>query len=83
MIFDKVREYHRNLFMIYIDYKKAFDSISHMWLIEALKVSKVHLSLIAVICSLAENWAMQVLLQTEESLSITDIIKYLTGVFLR
>ena len=81
MVFDEVREYRRNLFSMYFDYKKAFDSISHTWLIEALKLAKVHPSMIAVIESLIDKWATQVHLQAEKSLSITDVINYLTGLF--
>ena len=41
MILDEVRSNRRNLFMMWFDYKKAFDSIPHQWLIEALKLAKI------------------------------------------
>ena len=81
MVFDEVRDQRRNLFTMYFDYRKAFDSISHKWLLEALKLAKVYPSLITVINTLIEKWATQVYLQTKVSLSITDVIKYLTGLF--
>ena len=81
MVFDEVREKRRNLFTMYFDYKKAFDSIPHKWLIEALQLAKVHPNIIAVIKSLTEKWATQVHLQTGETVTVTDVIKYLTGAF--
>ena len=81
MVFDEVRENRRNLFTMYFDYKKAFDSIPHKWLLEALRLAKVHPKLIAVIKSLTEKWATQVHLQTGKTVTVTDVIKYLTGAF--
>ena len=79
MIMDEVRVHRRNLFVMYFDYRKAFDSISHTWLFEALKLAKVPEQITNVIKSLTIKWSTKVGLQTKETSSITDIIRYLTG----
>ena len=60
--------------MMWFDYKKAFDSILHQWLIEALKLAKIPDMLLNAIVKLTEKWA------TNNTVSITDTIRYLTGV---
>ena len=79
MVMDEVRTHRRNIFVMYFDYRKAFDSISHTWLFEALKLAKVPEEIINVIKNLTKKWSTKVGLQTKETISITDIIRYLTG----
>ena len=66
--------------MMWFDYKKAFDSIPHQWLLEALKLAKIHDMLLNAISKLTEKWATKVYLRTNGTASITDTIHYLTGV---
>ena len=40
-ILEEVTKYRRNLVVIWLDYQKAFDSIPHSWLIEALRLAKI------------------------------------------
>ena len=80
MGFDEVRQYNRNIFTMWFDYQKAFDSIPHQWLFQALKLAKVPVKLTSTIERLAYGWATNVSIQTNESFSVTDIIKYLTGI---
>ena len=80
MILDEVRSNRRNLFMMWFDYKKAFDSIPHRYLFEALKLAKVPIMLQNAIFSLTEKWATNIYLRTNEKVSVTDTIRYLTGV---
>ena len=76
MVLDEVRQYNRNIFTMWFDYQKAFDSIPHQWLFEALKLAKVPVKLTSTIERLACGFSIQ----TNESFSVTDIIKYLTGI---
>ena len=42
LVMDTAKIKHRNLFMTWIIYKKAYDSVPHSWLLECLKLYKVH-----------------------------------------
>ena len=37
----KVRRMRKNLTIIWLDYRKAFDSVPHSWLIKSLNLAKV------------------------------------------
>lgn len=51
----------RNLSMAYIDYRKAFDSIPHNWLIKTMEIYKVHPDIIQSISHLMARWGTQIL----------------------
>ena len=40
MVMDNVKLKQRNISTAWIDYKKAFDSVPHDWIIETLKIHK-------------------------------------------
>ena len=65
MVLDEVRKYRRNLFCMWFDYRKAFDSIPHMWLYEALQLAKIPEEIISAIKTLSEKWATEILIQTK------------------
>jgi hypothetical protein len=80
MIMDEVRKHKRSLFTMWFDYKKAFDSIPHVWLFEAMRLAKIPDRIIRAVQSLAEKWRTEIHMQTKESVSVTDLIRYLTGI---
>ena len=45
MILEKVQHQRRNLFMMWFDYKKAFDSLPHDWILQALQLAKIPVKL--------------------------------------
>ena len=80
MILNEVREHKRNIFIMWFDYKKAFDSIPHQWLLEALKLAKLPADLIKCIETLTKKWVTNITLQTEKERSVSTLIRYLTGI---
>ena len=55
-IMNKVKRMRRNLTTIWLDYRKAFDSIPHSWLIKSLKLAKVPDNIINAIKNLTQSW---------------------------
>ena len=80
-IAEEVVSNRRNLISIYLDYKKAFDSVLHSWIIESLKLAKVNPVIIAAIEELTKNWSTRLKLNTENEMMETEFIKYLRGIF--
>ena len=66
----------RNAVCVWLDYKKAFDSIPHSWLLKSLELAKVPPEIIRAIRTLTETWATSAQLQTEAELIETEEIKY-------
>ena len=69
MILEQVRNNRRNLLMMWFDYKKAFDSVPHDWIIKALQLAKVPSKIINVISKLMKVWATKIILRAEMKLS--------------
>ena len=79
MILDEVKKHRRNLFVMWFDYKKAFDSVPHNWMLKALELAKVPPNLISTINRLTKIWSTKVSLHGAKETITTDNIKYLTG----
>ena len=76
MILDEVKKNRRNLYMMWFDYKKAFDSVPHDWIIKALKLAKVPDEIVKTVMNLMETWSTQLSLND----ITTNLIKYLCGI---
>ena len=66
---------------VWLDYQKAFDSITHEWLLRSLKLAKVKPQLLLAIENLTKHWATTASLHGTDESVITDILKYLNGIF--
>ena len=71
----------RNIYTVWLDYQKAFDSVTHEWLLRSLKLAKVPPQLISAIEKLTKHWATIASLHGTNETIITEIIKYLNGIF--
>ena len=80
MILDEVKQHRRNIFMMWFDYKKAFDSVSHEWLIEALKLAKVPQDLLFAITNLTRKWSTVLHMPTEQGTASSGTIHFKTGI---
>lgn len=61
----------KNVSIGWIDYRKAYDSVPHSWLIEILKIYKVHDNIIMFIKNAMKNWKTNLWLNT-----LSDTINY-------
>ena len=65
---------------IWLDYKKAFDSVPHNWLIESLQLAKVPIAIVTAIDRIAKTWSTNADLQTSEITITTEEIEYRLGI---
>ena len=80
MIPDEVQHQRRNLSMMWFDYKKAFDSVPHDWIIQALQLAKIPVKIIDAIKNLMHLWSTKVRLLTNQYNLESDEIHYYTVV---
>ena len=60
VIIKQAEKKRRNLSMAYVDYRKAFDSIPHDWLIKSLQMYKIHPNIISALSSIMTCWETQI-----------------------
>ena len=80
MVLDEVTKYKRNIFTMWFDYKKAFDSIPHLGLVHSLRLAKVPEPIVAAVQRLTQVWATKVFLHHEQGTVASEKICYNTGV---
>ena len=80
MVLDQVKQQRKNLFLMWSDYRKAFDSVPHRCIIKALHLANVPVKVLNAILRLMELWATKVNLFAEGTNIETESINYLTGV---
>ncbi|KAF2903383.1 hypothetical protein ILUMI_02806 [Ignelater luminosus] len=74
VILKQAEKQKRNLHMCYIDYKKAFDSVTHSWLLHILEIYKISPSLINFLKRTMSTLRTKVILRTASgSIETTEI----------
>jgi len=81
MICDDVRARKRNLFIAWIDFRKAFDSLSHGCIVEMLKLYRFHPSIIGFIERSMAKWSTTMTASTVTTKVTTDRIPIRRGIF--
>ena len=66
---------------VWLDYAKAFDSVSHSWLFMALRLAKVPENIVVLIEKISKLWATIVTFKGTNQTVKTDIITYFKGIF--
>ena len=75
VVTDEAKKGRRNLSMIWLDYKKAYDSVTHAWIIEALRLAKIPDTIIAAVQHLISRWSTELNIPTSDgNVRIGDII---------
>ena len=80
-VLKEVRNKKRNLYTVWLDYRKAFDSVPHEWLLYTLKLAKVPEKLIFAIRELTKVWKTKLQLNGTHESIMTETINFLKGIF--
>lgn len=72
---------NRNLHCTYIDYKKAFDSIPHSWLIQILQIYKINAGIINFLHNIMTHWKTTLQLNQYDRSVTTRQIQITKGIY--
>ncbi|XP_075990923.1 uncharacterized protein LOC142986349 [Anticarsia gemmatalis] len=72
---------NRNLHCTYIDYKKAFDSIPHSWLLQVLKIYKINTKIINFLQNIMRGWKTTLQLNSPNNTITTRPINIRKGIY--
>ena len=80
MVLRDARLHNRNLFCFWIDVKKAFDSVSHSWLISMLSLHRLPLKLVKLLVDIIHKWNLTLVIPTENGEIETEKIFLTNGI---
>lgn len=80
MILDELKMHKRSAFLMWFDYKKAYDSVPHEWIRKALELIKLPADILSAIERLMASWNTKVFLNTPTSTIETANIRFENGV---
>ena len=80
-ILENCKRRGKNLSIAWIDYKKAFDSVPHSWILRCLELYNVNRELIAFIRSQMSMWNTTISLNHSEGKIVIPDIKIQRGIF--
>ena len=82
-IFKEVKNSQRNLVTVWLNYRKAFNSIPYSWLLQALKLAKVPGFIVNTTKNLTKAWYTILDLFSETETLTTELIYFLKDIFQR
>lgn len=71
----------QNLYMSYIDYRKAYDSVPHSWLIHVMQIYKIDEKLTSFLNTIMKHWRTSIHLRTNTTNIHTEEIPIKRGIF--
>ncbi|KAL0871314.1 hypothetical protein ABMA27_005059 [Loxostege sticticalis] len=81
VILRQVQKIKGNLFSMYIDYKKAYDSVPHSWLLEILNIYKIHPVIKSFLGHVITKWKTRLQFNTGDGIQHTNSISIRRGIF--
>jgi len=75
VVLEKVHKDNRNLYIAYIDYRKAFNSVPHSWLIHVLQIYKIDPQIINPLQQLMKKWTTTVQVKVKNHWIMSDPIR--------
>ncbi|XP_074000237.1 uncharacterized protein [Rhodnius prolixus] len=78
---EQAKRQKRNLYMAYIDYRKAYDSVPHTWLTDILKLYGVATNVIRFLNVAMGSWRTHIVMPASEEVTRTEMIQIKRGIF--
>lgn len=81
VILKQAQRNHRNICTAFVDYKKAFDSVPHSWLVKVLEIYKIHPTIITFLSTIMKTWRTNLNLHINDKYLKTDEISIRRGIY--
>jgi hypothetical protein len=81
VVMEQVHKDNRNLYIAYIDYCKAFDSVPHSWLIHVLEIYKIDPLIINSLQQLMKKWTTTLQVRVKNNQITSDPIRVQRGIY--
>lgn len=81
MLLENAKSKHRNLSTAWIDYKKAFDSVPHSWILRCLELFKISPTLVNFLRSSMGMWETNLFLSHSNGILSSPGMKIKCGIF--
>ena len=81
MIAQEVKLYKRNIYMVWTDVKKAFDSIQQKYIIKILELLETPAWIINWIRNAMNSWRTKLQVLIKDKMIVTEVIKIMCGIF--
>ncbi|XP_045463748.1 uncharacterized protein LOC123673305 [Harmonia axyridis] len=81
VIAKQVKKKQRSISVAWVDYKKAFDSVPHSWLIKILEIYGVPQAIIDLLKYLMKTWRTNLIVNTKNEHYKTGTINIKSGIF--
>jgi len=78
---EQAREDNRNLYIAYIAYRKAFDSVPHTWLIRVLQIYRMGRQIIDSLQQLMKKWTTALQDKAKNNRIMSDPIRVQRGIY--
>jgi hypothetical protein len=80
VVLEQAHKDKRKLYIAYIDYCKAFDSVSHSWLIHVLQIYKIDPQIINSLQQLIKKWTTTLQVKVKNHRIMSDPIRIQRGI---
>lgn len=80
MVLNDARSNSRNLSCAWIDIRKAYDNLSHQWIIKTLNIHRIPTKLSNTIQNIVKSWSVKLMIPTQSNLTESSIISFKRGI---
>jgi hypothetical protein len=81
VVLEQAHKDNQNLYIAYIDYRKAFDSVPHSWLIRILEIHKIDPVIISSLQQLMKKWTTTLQVKAKNNQITSEPIPIQRGIY--